>query len=219
MSFSPLPDLFLDHFESCLQNSGRVLDLGCGDGEFFALMDHQGVEMVGLDRMGRAAGTVADVVGDVHQPPLQPGSFDMVVAANLFRHIISDDPKAAFLGRWMELLKPGGALFIFEDEPSSRPGPEKNYKDFQDFLFRLMPAGRGPLVPLAEFKVMAGLANAETRWVSGMDRNEMSPNSDLVLEMLSGDGGKPVGEPVNLAEAIKRDGLAYGNFWWARWQG
>lgn len=218
MSFSPLPDLFLEHLESTRLSSGRFLDLGCGDGSFSASLNRFGVRGLGLDRRGTELGTAAEVVGDVGRVPLRRRSQELVVAANLFRHIVSTDPLTPFLAHWQELLVPGGALFLFEDEPAERPGPAANYRDLQRFLGQLMPESRGPLMARAEFERCYGVCGNGGRWVFGSCRNEWPLAQDPILELLAGDGQARTGEPVRLLRSIERDGIAYGDYWWACWR-
>jgi SAM-dependent methyltransferase len=215
MSFTPLPKTFTD---LCLDpeiSLPRILELGCGDGRFREILTGRGIISLGLDRMGPHFGTVADVVGNALLPPVAAGSLDLLVAANLVRHLAPADPSLGFLTRWLLLLKPGGSLFIFEDEPGNSPVGVARYGDLQDFLCRLMPESRGPLLPLAEFQARVSALQSSAGWDYDLVRNRQTINTDAVLEML-GQGGEPVGEPGDLMKAIGRDGLDPGCFWWAR---
>jgi SAM-dependent methyltransferase len=65
---------------------------------------------------------VADVVfvqGDAAEPPLVPGSYDVVLS----RHVLwaLPDPAAA-LARWTGLLRPGGRLVLVEGRWSTQAG-------------------------------------------------------------------------------------------------
>ena len=218
MSFSPLPELFLEHLEICRRSSARILDLGCGDGAFFASLLPLEAELVGLDRAGPAAGSAAQVVGDARVPPLRSGTMDLVVAANLFRHIFPADPRAGFLDHWRRLLRPGGALFLFEDEPAGFPAAVRNYRRVQEFLNRLLPAVRGPLLARAGFERLLGSGRWGTDWVLGSGRNELEPDLEAVRGLLFSGHPSPEGEASRLLRALEQDGLAYGDFWWACWR-
>jgi ubiquinone/menaquinone biosynthesis C-methylase UbiE len=97
----------------------RVADLGCGTGTLSLLLAEEGHTVTGVDfspemvRRARAkAGHVAEFhVGDAADPPLSPGSCDVV----LCRHVLwaLPDPAAA-LARWVALLAPGGRLVMVE---------------------------------------------------------------------------------------------------------
>ena len=218
MSFSPLPEIFLEHLDKCPGSSARFLDLGCGDGSFFTPLLPLEAEVFGLDRVGPDVGSSAQVVGDARRLPLRRQSLDLVVAANLFRHILPGDPRAGFLVDWQGLLRSGGALFLFEDEPSGFPPGVRNYRQVQDFLLRLMPGGRGPLLARAGFEQLMDKGFVGADWVLGSSRNELEPDLDAVRDLLSGCGGTPEGEVSRLLRDLEQDGLAYGDFWWACWR-
>jgi SAM-dependent methyltransferase len=96
----------------------RVADLGSGTGTLAQLLAEEGHEVVGVDfspamvALARAkAPAVTFVVGDAAAPPLPPGSYDVVLS----RHVLwaMPDPADA-LGRWVDLLAPGGRLVLVE---------------------------------------------------------------------------------------------------------
>ena len=81
----------------------RVLDLGCGWGTFEWVLAPRVAEVVGLDFSARSielcrkrlAATDLDnvrfVQADAGATGLEPGSFDLVIAADLFEHLYPDD--------------------------------------------------------------------------------------------------------------------------------
>lgn len=215
MSFTPLPKIFT---ETCLDPEipfPQILELGCGDGCFGEVLTHAGLTSWGLDNSGPERGTVAQVVGDALAPPIAAGSLDVLVAPNLLRHLIPGDPGLGFLSRWMELLKPRGSLFIFEDEPGDTPVQVAHYRDLMDFLRRLMPRSRGPLLPLKEFQARVESLDDAVSWEFGQARNRYPINAQVVLDFL----GRPENAEAwlkRLIDGISRDGLAPGFFWWAR---
>ncbi len=215
MLFTPIPKTFTDLCLNPVIPFPRILELGCGDGRFGEALTGHGIASWGLDRMGPYAGTVADVVGDALTPPVASGSLDLLLAANLVRHFAPVDPTLGFLTGWLALLKSGGSLFIFEDEPGNAPAGVARYGELQDFLCRLMPESRGPLLPLAEFKTRVSVLGNNADWEFGIIRNRQTIDADVVLEML-GQDGEPAGEPGHLMRAIGRDGLDPGHYWWAR---
>jgi SAM-dependent methyltransferase len=97
----------------------RVADLGCGTGTLSLLLAGEGHAVTGVDfapamvEQARAkAGHVATFhIGDAAEPPLEPGTFDVV----LCRHVLwaLPDPAAA-LERWVALLAPAGRLVLVE---------------------------------------------------------------------------------------------------------
>jgi SAM-dependent methyltransferase len=90
----------------------RVLDLGCRSG---ALTKHflEGNEVVGLDVDAAALAKATElgitpVQGDVEEPlPFEDGSFDAVVAGELFEHLRFPD---ALVSEIRRVLRPGGVL-------------------------------------------------------------------------------------------------------------
>jgi SAM-dependent methyltransferase len=215
MSFSPLPKTFTD---LCLDpdfSFPRILELGCGDGRFRSILAGRDIPSWGLDRFGPDVGTVADVVGDALFPPVAPGSLDFLLAANLLRHLVPAEPALGFLVGWLELLKPGGSLFIFEDEPGEAPAGVARYGDLQDVLCRLMPQSRGPLLPVVDFKARVANLGTAAGWEFGLVRNRQTIDADAVLALLRR-GGEPTGQVGRLMREIDRDGLDPGYYWWAR---
>ncbi len=100
----------------------RVADLGCGTGSLSVLLAQDGHSVEGVDlsaEMVAAARTKADGAGvdatfrggDASDPPLAPGTFDVVLS----RHVLwaLPDPSAA-LERWVALLRPDGRLALVE---------------------------------------------------------------------------------------------------------
>lgn len=108
----------------------RIVDLGCGTGSLSVLLAQAGHEVHGVDlspRMidaARVKATGAGVqirfdVADAAQPPVAPGSVDVVLA----RHVLwaFEDP-AATLERWISLLAPQGRMVLVEGRWSSGVG-------------------------------------------------------------------------------------------------
>ena len=217
MSFTPLPKIFTDTCTLPGLSCPQILELGCGDGCFREILTRQGLDSWGLDRSGAELGSVADVVGDALSPPILAGSVDILLAPNLVRHLLPADPALGFLARWLDLLKPGGSLFIFEDEPGDTPAGAAHFKDLIEFLSRLLPESRGSMLPLSEFQALVNSLGLTARWEFGLVRNRYTINAAAVVEWL-GIGDPVKGRVKRLIEGIGRDGLDPGYFWWARAQ-
>jgi SAM-dependent methyltransferase len=91
----------------------RVLDVGCGSGEFLARLRQAGAEPVGADpapAMVAAASAHAPVVeADAEHLPFEAGRFDAVTAVNALQ--FADDTSAA-LREFARVLVPGGRIGI-----------------------------------------------------------------------------------------------------------
>ncbi len=95
--------------------SGRLLDVGCGGGQYLALAGSLGWEVHGLDPDPEAAEQArlrsgADVqVGTLQTASYSPAAFDAVASLHAIEH--TPDP-AAFLRAALQLLKPGGIFYL-----------------------------------------------------------------------------------------------------------
>ncbi len=214
MPFTPLPEIFIADLSRT--GSSEVLELGSGDGAFTAVLRDQGVEPVTVDRGPAAAGIRARIRGDAMAPPLR-GRFRVVVVANLLRHVWREIGGPG-PGIWRDLVAPGGCLWVFEDEPLSKPPAARNYRDLQGLLARLDPSGRGPLLAHRRFEILRRSWNWSGSWTSGGEANAWSVAADGVAEWLAAGVTDVGGEVDRLASAIGSDGLSYGRYWWARWQ-
>ncbi|WP_420126695.1 class I SAM-dependent methyltransferase [Longimicrobium sp.] len=92
---------------------GRILDVGCGNGEFMAAAKEAGYQVVGTDisvpavELCRSRGLDA-VAGDFLTLPFE-GTFDAVTMWDVIEHLT--DP-VAFVARARSLLRPGGYLVV-----------------------------------------------------------------------------------------------------------
>ncbi len=108
---------------------GRVADLGCGTGTLSLLLAEDGYAVDGVDfapEMVRRATSKAGsfpgtsfVIGDAADPPLEDGSYDVVLS----RHVLwaVPDPAAA-VARWARLLTVDGRLVLVEGSWSTGAG-------------------------------------------------------------------------------------------------
>lgn len=215
MPFSPLPRSFSARLHGLDPVAGRVLDLGCGDGGFVRRLRGLGVAAFGLDSGPPALGVRADLRGDARRAPVLPGSLDVVIAANLVRHLLVPDPRGRFLEHWLALLRPGGCLYIFEDDPGESSPAVANYRDLQRFLAVLMPGRRGELLPLCGFLSLLQHMPNVVLVAQGRRRNRRPAHAAAALEMLRAHGGTATGEATRLQASLREHGLAYGRFWWA----
>lgn len=101
--------------------AGRVLDLGCGDGQIARALASTGASVVGVDpttnqidvAAERAGGPVFAQAGAAVLP-FSDGAFDGVIACLVFEHI--DDVDAA-IGEVARVLRPGGRFTFMLNHP------------------------------------------------------------------------------------------------------
>lgn len=92
----------------------RLLDLGCGAGEYLETMRSLGWTVVGVEPSPRAAQAarsrgVPVLLGVVPHPDLPLGSFDVVTAWQVLEHV--ESPRAT-LAAVRDLMRPGAQLFL-----------------------------------------------------------------------------------------------------------
>ncbi|MGY2894535.1 class I SAM-dependent methyltransferase [Deinococcus sp. UYEF24] len=154
--------------------TGRVLDLGCGDGRLLGLVRTRfpGVEGVlldhspamleaarGRDWKGRPPQMLAhDLSGAL--PPL--GTFDAVVSGFAIHHL-PDGRKKSLYAELLTLLRPGGVLLNLEHVSSVNEAEHRRFLDLlgggEDASNQLAPAWAQ-----AEWLKAAGFAEADVVW-------------------------------------------------------
>jgi len=215
--FDPVPETIAELCRAA-PVSWRAVELGCGDGVLLRRLRALGIWCAGLDSAPPQLAAGVSVRGDARWPPLRPSSLDLLLAPNLVRHLMAADPRCGFLESWLDLLRPGGSLFVIEDEPT--PGAAAaNYRELQAFLARLAPDRRGPLISLDAFRRALPAALAARVADCGTAPNRWPLDVAAVLAMLAGGRPRPAGEAARLAAAIRRHGLSCGRLWWARLNG
>lgn len=97
-------------------SAGRLLDVGCGDAKFLWALDPDRWQRVGVEQSSATVELVKRripgielISGDIFNPALQPGSFNVVTFWHVLEHL--PDPERA-LYRATSLLKPGGMVFV-----------------------------------------------------------------------------------------------------------
>lgn len=100
------------------RNARRVLDLGCGNGAFTAMLGRAGFVMTGLDHSAsgvalarRSHPGIPFAQHDIHQPlpAAHAGAYDAVVSAEVVEHLLL--PRC-LMESAHQALKPGGLLIV-----------------------------------------------------------------------------------------------------------
>lgn len=143
-----------------MHGQGRLLDFGCGGGQFLERMRRQGWNVTGLDSSKRAVESVQTklgiraIVGTLPHPELAPESFDVVTMWHALEHV--HDPLATLKCAY-DLLAPGGRLIVAVPNISSLPfrwfGPNWFALDLPRHLTHFTPASLRQMVELAGFRV------------------------------------------------------------------
>jgi SAM-dependent methyltransferase len=138
-------NLFLRHAEEAAVLEGlqaadmapltgrRLLDIGCGAGDWFELFERFGArqpDMAGIElqehRTAQATRRfpAADIrEGDAGNLPWSDASFDLVFQSTLMTSVLSDELRSRIAGEMLRVLAPGGAILWLDfryDNPWNR---------------------------------------------------------------------------------------------------
>ena len=96
--------------------SGRILDVGCGNGNLFTYLSERKYELTGIDfsanmimEAEKNCRHATFMVADAEKLPFEDGSFDIIVCNASFHHYIHPD---TVLNEMHRVLKNGGKLLI-----------------------------------------------------------------------------------------------------------
>ncbi|MEN9726129.1 MAG: hypothetical protein RL434_495 [Pseudomonadota bacterium] len=113
-------DFMARHMPRDLCGKGlRLLDIGCGNGDFLTLAREMGFRSSGCEpdpasvALCRARGLEV-VEGDAHHPSLGEGSFEVITMNHVLEHVTD---QARLLARALQLLAPGGRLWLCLPNP------------------------------------------------------------------------------------------------------
>jgi SAM-dependent methyltransferase len=166
---------------------GKLLDAGCGRGDFLLWMENYGWEVYGLDLSPVAANVARKrgleiFQGQLLDAPYPPASFDVITMWDVLEHV--HDPLTN-LKRVAELLKPGGRYTV------TLPNPDgldfrlfgRNWTGL-DMPRHLYVYSRKPLTALLE---KAGLSVVSYRCITGGQRVSTWSIEWLIDEKVSDD--------------------------------
>jgi SAM-dependent methyltransferase len=102
---------------------GRLLDVGCGNGSFLAMMRDAGWDVQGVEpdpvggRIAQERFGVPVIVGTLAEARLNDQSFDAVTLSHVIEHVHNP---VALLQECHRVLKPGGRLVVVTPNVESR---------------------------------------------------------------------------------------------------
>ncbi|MFN0166410.1 MAG: class I SAM-dependent methyltransferase [Bryobacteraceae bacterium] len=186
--------------------TGLVLDVGCGGGLFLHLLAERGIPVIGLDFSLSAASVswrvngVPTVCGSLSRPPFPPGSCAAVTMFHVLEHLY--DP-AAYVEAAHELLRPEGRLIVQVPNAASWQfllfGEAWNGLDVPRHLFDFRASDLETLLEACGFEVMrrkhfslrdnpAGFATSLAPWLDPMARRVRrageTPRARLAKDLL-----------------------------------
>lgn len=189
------------------QAPGRLLDVGCGSGEFLLGMQERGWEAHGLDisavavELARQKGLNV-FLGQLPDTDYEAESFDLITMWDVLEHL--HDPRK-YLNRVSQLLKPGGRFVVTLPNPHSIDfglfGPLWTGLDVPRHLYVFARA------PLLELFRQVGLTLVSSRCAYGGQRVSTWSLEWLIDERLPG---------TWLGRALKK--TIYSPFWYWAWR-
>jgi SAM-dependent methyltransferase len=111
---------YVPYFDGC----ERVLDIGCGEGQFIELLNDAGIDAAGIDIDTRMVEICREKGFDVVEADLfeylpgHTGHFDGIFSSNLIEHLTAQDA-TRFIRLSFEALSPGGVFLTATPNPES----------------------------------------------------------------------------------------------------
>jgi len=155
--------IYLTDLHDIERGDRAVLDVGCGRGDWLALLSEEGIVAYGVDidersieeaRSNKLDARLADAFAHLAQVPV--GSLAAITAFHLVEHLSTDD-LVSLLDLCYRALMPGGLLIL------ETPNPENLVVGITDFY--LDPTHRNPIPPplLAFLTGTRGFSDANIR--------------------------------------------------------
>ncbi|MBO8143316.1 MAG: class I SAM-dependent methyltransferase [Thermodesulfobacterium sp.] len=187
------------------QERGRLLDIGCGNGQFLYRMRELGWEVVGVEpdpeavRIAKEQFGLEIFEGNIEQVELPPNSFDAITMNHVIEHV--SDPIGT-LGKCYRLLKHGGKLVIVTPNIQSLGlhlfGKYWRGWEVPRHLFLFSPKSLRMCAERAGFKVQELSTTAKgARWMWAASR------------LIKKNGKLPGGSPKRVTLQIKLEGLVF----------
>lgn len=114
-------------FDDYVIPGDRILDLGCGNGRFFKLLEDKDVNYIGVDFSEKLIEIakkkypkVKFQVADALNLPFPNNYFDRIYSIAVLHHIPSREFRTQFLKEARRILKPNGLLILTVWKPKSK---------------------------------------------------------------------------------------------------
>jgi len=115
---------------------GKILDIGCGEGELLIKATLLGYDIVGMDRSENELDVaketaklsnidISTVLGSIENIPFKKETFDIIVMGEILEHLENPLKSLQYV---LEFLKPDGKLLI--TTPSGFAHPDNDHKNF-----------------------------------------------------------------------------------------
>jgi len=184
------------------QESGPVLDVGCGGGLFLRMLRERGFPGIGTDfsldaaRLAWKSNGVPTAIASMEQSPFAPGSCAAITMFHVIEHLYS--PRS-YLKVAHNLLRPGGRLILQVPNAGCWQflllGPAWNGVDVPRHLYDFRPADLDLLLDSCGFEVLrrkyfslrdnpAGLATSLAPTLDPMARRIRRPNEGSVERLV-----------------------------------
>lgn len=167
---SPRPDTMM---ALPLEGEGRLLDLGCGIGEYAQKMTERGWRVDGLDLSAHAAAEAERLfglkvwVGSLPHPRVAPQSYDVITMGQVLEHVPHPHQIVAAV---VEALKPGGRLVVsvpnLDGWGRSRFGPYWWPLQMPRHLLHFTPSTLNALMRMHGLEVESLRMMKPTHWLS-----------------------------------------------------
>jgi len=98
--------------------SGKILDLGCGNGNLTLYIKNKGLNIVGVDKsqelldIAKKKCKAQFVKADMTELPFKDNEFDCILAIAIFHHLETEEARIKALDEMKRVLKPDGRIFL-----------------------------------------------------------------------------------------------------------
>lgn len=194
--------------DGLIPGSSRVLDVGCGRGNFLEAMEKRGHEVFGTELSALSAEKAVSIfgekifIGDLLDLDAPPESFDMVSMWHVIEHVA--DP-IRYIEKSFALLKPGGALVLAQPNIDSIQakigGPVWFHLDVPRHLYHFSPETLGNMMKKAGFTIVRVRQHSVEQNPFGLLQsilNRLGFRQNLLYKVIKKEPGVQIGKYARL---------------------